>query len=557
METPPTLQLRMLTELVYCPRLYHFMAVQGVMVKNAEVVEGTSQHARAEARRKKGAIEAGDDEPPWVLPKNLHLEWQEEELTGRLDVVKAEDGSLVPVEVKRGAAPDSGRPITWNGTEFASGAWSGDQVQVMGQIMLLRTNGYPVGHGELYYRANRKHVRVDPTTHLESALRAAMAQARTLAEEALPEPLMDSPKCVRCSLAPVCLPDETNLLKARTTEPPRRILPARPDGGVLYLATPGLSLGKDGEQIAVREKGVLLDAVPLKDVIQVVTFGQGVSITTPALHWLLDNGRSICHLTRGGRLLGITQPLVTQNVHLRQAQYLKFNLPELRLSMARDLVASKIRNQRTLLRRNHVDPPCLEAMAQSARRAEEADSTEQLLGIEGEAAKNYFAAFPGMLNEVWRPHMHGRSRRPPRDGVNACLSFLYMLLVRDCTIVLAEVGLDPMFGGYHTLKPGRPALALDLAEPFRPLIAESAVLRSLNTGVLEPADTVTTQAGVFLSDPGRNRLIGAYEQRMQELVTHPAFEYRLSYRRILEMEARLLARWLEGDLGAWKPLVTR
>lgn len=557
MDDAPTLQLRMLTELVYCPRLYHFMAVQGVMVKSAEVLEGTAQHDRAESRRKKDVIQTSEEELPWPLPRNLHLEWPEQGLTGRLDVVKAEDGALVPVEAKRGSAPDPARSINWEGLALHPGAWAGDQVQVMGQIQLLRANGYPAHHGELYYRADRRHVKVHPMPELEQALHLAMERARALSEGPLPDPLLDSPKCVLCSLAPVCLPDETNLLKARCSEPPRRILPARPDGGVLYLASQGLGLGKDGDQVAIREKGELLEKIPLKDVAQVVAFGQGVSVTTPALHWLLDNGRSVCHLSRGGRLLGLTMPLATQNVALRQAQYLKFTLPELRLAMARDLVASKIRNQRTLLRRNHQEAPCLTALADSARRAEEAESLEQLLGIEGDAARNYFAAFPGMLNETWRPHMKGRTRRPPRDGVNACLSLLYMLLVRDCTVVLAEVGLDPMFGGYHTLKPGRPALALDLAEPFRPLIADSVVLRALNTGILTPEDALQTQAGVFLSDPARRRLIGAYEQRMQELVTHPAFDYRLSYRRILEMEARLLARWLEGDLGAWKPLVTR
>lgn len=557
MEEAPTLQLRMLTELVYCPRLYHFMAVQGAMIRNAEVLEGRSQHERAEHKRKKGEVQEDEEAPPWTLPQNLHLEWPVQGLTGRLDVVKAEDGALVPVEAKHGVAPDTARPMRWEGFELPSGAWPGDMVQVMGQMLLLRANGYPCDHGELYYRASRAHVRIEPTPALEAALFRAMEQARAIAEAPMPEPLLDSPKCVLCSFACVCLPDETNLLKARCDEPPRRILPARPDGGVLYLASQGLSLGKDGDQVAIREKGELIEKVPLKDVIQVVTFGQGVGISTPALHWLLDNGRSVCHLSRGGRLLGLTQPLATQNVALRQAQYLKFTLPELRLAMARDLVASKIRNQRTLLRRNHGDPPCLDAMALAAKHAEEAASLDQLLGIEGEAARNYFCAFPGMLHETWRPHMHGRSRRPPKDGVNACLSLLYMLLVRDCTVVLAEAGLDPMFGGYHALKPGRPALALDLAEPFRPLIADSVVLRALNTGVLQPADAVATQAGVFLSDSARRRLIGAYEQRMQELVTHPAFGYRLSYRRILEMEARLLARWLEGDIGAWKPLVTR
>lgn len=542
---------------VFCPRVFYLMDVQNIMVENAEVVEGKAQYARAESRRSKSAVDAGDDQPPWMFPRNLHLEWAEQDLVGRLDAVEVEGGLLVPVESKRGKAPDQDRVIRWESFDLQRGAWPGDQIQVMGQILLLKANGYPIGHGELYYRESRTRVRIEVNANLEAAFFHALRSARALDGAPMPGPLVDSPKCVSCSLAWVCLPDEVNLLKARCNEQPRRLVPARPDGGVLYLASQGLQLGKDGEQVVVREKGELIDSVPLKDVSQVVAMGQGVSITTPALHWLLDNGRSVSHLSRGGRLVGLTMGLSTQNVGLRKAQYLKFSLPELRLSMARDLVSAKVRNQRTMLRRNHEDAPDLPELARSARRAEQADGLDELLGIEGEAAKRYFAAFPGMLQEPWRSRMKGRSRRPPRDGVNACLSFVYMLLVRDCTTALAGVGLDPMYGGYHTMKPGRPALALDLAEPFRPLIGDSTVLRALNTGVVGPDETAESPGGVFLSDPARKRLIGAYEQRMEDLVTHPAFEYRMSYRRILELEARFLARWLEGELGAWKPLVTR
>lgn len=558
MDPEPLVPLRMLTELVYCERLYHFMAVQGVMVHSADTVEGTGQHERAKARRKDKdrSVEAAPEEPPWPLPDQLHLQSESLGIVGRLDAVRGSGGVLVPVESKHGRAPDAMRSQAWAGIPLQPGAWDGDQVQVMGQILLLQDNGYPTAHGELYYRESRTHVRLERTPALEAAFRKSVQRALALRNQPMPEPLIDSPKCIGCSLAPVCLPDETNLLKHRCEEP-RRILPARPDGGVLYLATPGLSVGKDGDQIVVKDRGTTLESVPLKDIIQVVAFGQGIQISAQAVHLLLENGRTICHLSRGGRLVGLTQPLATQNVELRRTQFVKFSLPELRLSVGRDLVAAKIRNQRVLLRRNHPQPADLDELAALASRAEAAEGLDTLLGLEGLAAKRYFEAFPAMLAEAWRPHMKGRSRRPPRDAVNACLSFIYMLLARDAAVVLAQVGLDPMFGAYHAMKAGRPALALDLMEPFRPLIAESVVLRLLNTRMIEPEDVVVTPGGAFMLDGARRQAIAAYEQRMNELVTHPAFGYRLSYRRVLEMEARLLARWLEGDLASWKPLVTR
>lgn len=547
----------MLTELAYCERLYHFMAVQGVMVHSSDTIEGAAQHRRAASRKSQEApsvsIDCGE---PWALPTKYHFESESLGLVGQLDAVRGEAGILVPVEAKHGQAPEPDRLQSWGGFTLDPGAWPGDQIQVMGQMLLMESQGYPVSHGEIFYRANHRHVRVERSAPLEGALQESLRRAQNLHAAPLPDPLVDSPKCLRCSLAPVCLPDETNLLKHRMPDP-RRILPARPDGGVLYLATPGLTLGKDGDQITVKDRGIQVDKVPLKDVIQVVTFGQGIQITAQALHFLMENGRSICHLSRGGRLVGMSAPLTTQNIHLRQSQFVKFSLPELRLEIGRDLVSAKIRNQRVFLRRNHPEARGLDHLKELSQSALGSSSLDSLLGLEGIAAKIYFEAFPGMLVDLWQPHMKGRSRRPPRDGVNAALSFVYMLLARDAAVVLAQVGLDPLFGAYHAMKPGRPALALDLMEPFRPLIADSTVLRALNTMALKPEDTLTTPAGVFLCDVARKAILEAYEQRMGELITHPSFGYRVSYRRVLEIEARMLARWLEGDIPRWTPLVTR
>ncbi len=231
-------------------------------------------------------------------------------------------------------------------------------------------------------------------------------------------------------------------------------------------------------------------------------------------------------------------------------------------------MAGKIRNQRTLLQRNHGEPQAasLLGMKQMAEQAERAHSLEQLLGVEGNAARIYFGDFAGMLKAAedgeevpaqFRFDFAGRNRRPPKDAVNALLSLAYSMLAKDLTIACYAVGFDPYLGYYHQPRFGRPALALDLMEPFRPLIADSAVLSAINTRMVTPADFVQAGPGVALTVAGRKAFFRAYELRMDTLVTHPLFEYRVSYRRLLEIQARLLARVLEGEIHEYPVFVTR
>jgi CRISPR-associated protein Cas1 len=196
-------------------------------------------------------------------------------------------------------------------------------------------------------------------------------------------------------------------------------------------------------------------------------------------------------------------------------------------------------------------------MQVAVRHADAADSVDALRGHEGEAAAAYFAALPAIVPPAWKADFAGRSRRPPRDRVNALLSFGYALLVRDAIAALGRVGLDPMLGLYHTMIPGRPAAALDLMEPFRAAWVDAAVLRLLATGGVERSDFNLSNAGVFLSDRGRRALIRAYERRADELTTHPRFGYRMSYRRFIELEARVLGKWLVGEIENLTPLWTR
>jgi len=190
----------------------------------------------------------------------------------------------------------------------------------------------------------------------------------------------------------------------------------------------------------------------------------------------------------------------------------------------------------------------------------EAGNLETIRGLEGRAARLYMESFPAMLkHSAVDPHllMNGRNRRPPKDPVNALLSLGYTLLVREFTAAAASVGLDPMFGFFHRIEPGRPALVLDLMEPFRPLIADSVALRTLNTQEIKVSDFYWGQDSCQLKKNGRNTYFAAYERRIHEELTHPAFGYKISYRRALDLEIRMLARYLEGELPEYRPLTTK
>jgi CRISP-associated protein Cas1 len=271
----------------------------------------------------------------------------------------------------------------------------------------------------------------------------------------------------------------------------------------------------------------------------------------------------VLRMTRGHEL---------KNVFTRIEQFRLARDPKVCLVLARRMIFGKVRNHRTMLMRLHLEPPApivakLKTMANSAL---EAASLDELLGIEGAAAHFYFGAFGGMLkaddeftdsNRVPGPQLQfnfdGRNRRPPTDPVNALLSLAYSLLTKDCTLAAMAVGLDPYVGFYHQPRFGRPALALDVMEEFRPLIAESVVLTAVNNRMILPKHFIQAGQAVNLSPAGRKLFLQAYEQRMSSLITHPIFDYKVSYRRVLELQFRLLARYLTGEIPEYPPFVTR
>jgi CRISPR-associated protein Cas1 len=270
---------------------------------------------------------------------------------------------------------------------------------------------------------------------------------------------------------------------------------------------------------------------------------------------------SVSFLSGGGWLYGRAEGHGSGNIALRVAQHRAAADTTTCLRLATAFVEAKIRNARTMLRRNHegISEAVLFELEQLARKAKEADRAESLLGLEGTAARVYFGAFTGMIRgpAAGKFDLDGRNRRPPKDPVNALLSLAYSFLSRDLVVALGDAGLDPMLGFYHRPRVGRPALALDMMEELRPVIADSVVLTALNTGVIGEGDFIVHPVGVSLTAPARKRMILAHERRMDQVVTHPVFGYQISWRRVLEVQARLLGRFLLGEIPSYPQLRPR
>lgn len=601
-DAPALVPARMINETLYCERLMYLEWAQGEFADNAFTIDGRAVHQRADSpggelppldppepqasrsRSREPAIDDDvDDEPePGPPPYQARSIWLSSEalgMTAKIDVVEGDSAGVVPIEYKRGSAPD-----------VPEGAHLPERAQLCAQVLLLREHGYACDHGEIYFARTRRRVRIEIDDALIETTRAAALRARDLVERGqIPAPLVDSARCEGCSLVGICLPDETNLLRGEAPYAPealppaeameafwpedeastddgetevilRRLQPARDDELPLYVQEQGAKITLSGEELVIKSRKGPDARARLPNVSQVSLFGN-VQVTTQALRALLERGISVSLLSTGGWFYGRATGVESKNIELRIAQHRAMADTEVCLRLARGIVASKIRNARTMLRRNHKSPPevTLFELEQLAKKAERVESIESLLGIEGTAARSYFAAFAGMLKGAGAIEfdLEGRNRRPPRDPVNALLSLSYALLTKELAHVSASAGLDPLLGFYHQPRFGRPALALDLMEEFRPIIGDSIVISAINTGVVEASDFVTHPTGVALRPPARRRFLLAYERRMDQLVTHPVFGYRVSYRRILEVQARLFGRFILGEIPAYPEFRTR
>ncbi|MER7011670.1 CRISPR-associated endonuclease Cas1 [Saccharopolyspora sp. NPDC000359] len=549
MEDLLPLGARALGDFRFCERLFHLQYAPGYRLDTEEMRLGRHVHSSVD-------VPTGQERPAHrITPdgwraRSCALSSAEPKLTAVCDVVEAVDGRVRPVEVRKGAPRPDGTP------------WPDHRIQLMAQIVLLRQRGYDCAEGYLWYDSVRRRVRVPWTPESEAELRRTIYEARMLVDQPTPPPpLQHSSKCALCAMLPICMPDEINELTDRTAEKPRRLLARAPARDPVYVAEPGSTVGVRSDRLVVSKGQDKLMSVRLREVLHLVVSGP-VTVTSQAVHALADQGSPLVWTSTRGSLKVVGVPTLGKHVELRRRQFT--SSPDQLLDIARRMIAGKIRNCRTMLRRNpHLDDQdLLDRLDADAARAQRAPTLSTLLGIEGAAARTYFTGFARSLRSDHRlpgPSFQasGRTRRPPEDAVSCLLSFLYSLLAKDVMTACYALGLDPYWGCYHQPRRGRPALVLDLAEEFRPLVADSTALTLVNNRQARPATFHVHPISVALTTAGRHEVINAYENRLTTEIRHPVFGYQVTYRRAIEIQARLFAACLMREISHYTAFTSR
>jgi CRISPR-associated protein Cas1 len=376
---------------------------------------------------------------------------------------------------------------------------------------------------------------------------------------------------------------------------------------ILYLTEQHAWVGREGDCLVVHipestqteganKRREQKKAIPLFKIEEVIVLGD-ITLTTPALASLLEAQITITYLSKHARYLGTLSPALTKNSLLRLAQHANHASPECRHMLARSFVLGKLRNMKTLLMRYQRSQPELalssqiESLKRCLQAVEHMNSDEQewskkmegenasnvrlqqkdviqlvrsrmnglgsLLGYEGAGSAAYFSGFGQLIKCDWSHGFVKRTRRPPTDPVNALLSYGYVILASQITSILASVGFDPYIGYLHSSRYGKPALALDLLEEFRPIIVDSVVLNMLNNRQLNPENFQQELKSYHMIDATKRLFLQKFEERMQETITHPVFGYRASYRRCIELQSRLLGKYLTEEIKEYKPFLVR
>jgi CRISPR-associated protein Cas1 len=589
LESQPPLPVRRLHNFIYCPRLFYFQWVENIFQESADTVAGSHVHRNVDAPSKL------DDPKELGLPegaklRSLRLESESLGLIGVVDIVEGGPDGAEIIDYKRGSARRDG--------EGERVAKEPDAMQVAAHALLLREHGVNAVRGAVYYAADKRRVPVEFSEELFSKVRKAIDDARAVAASGkCPPPLKNDARCLYCSAYPICLPNESlwwskrrkpadtdgqiqfgfiaqsedavrsqilaaldfaaeSTDKEPTLQPPR---PGGDDGEVLVVQTPGAQIGQRGDELLVSVKGEDVRKLPGQQVRAIYCYG-AVQMTAQAVSTCLELGIDVSYFSPAGRFLGMLGGLPASGVDARRGQYRLFEMPGVRLQLAREVIRAKIHNQRVMLMRNGDVPDRVTSLMASFRDStESARDLTALLGVEGSAAALYFEQFESMLKQRddWKFDWRGRNRRPPRDPVNALLSLGYSMLAKELTGVCYSVGLDPFLGFMHQPRYGRPALALDLMEEFRPLIADSVAISLINRGELGPEDFIKSANGMFLTDKGRRPFWEGWFRRLDTEVSHPEFSYKMAYRRMLEVQARQLWRFVRGEALTYHGFVTR
>ena len=556
----PPLRIMSLHALLYCERLFYLEEVEEIRVADTAVYAGRRLHNERLPL---------DDETPEMRSFEVGSEsWG---LIGKVDAVRRRDGAWVAYEHKRGRCR--------RGDAGEVHAWPSDRIQAIAYAVLIEEElDEPVREARVRYHAENVTAILPVDDVARSDLRTAITRARELRQSTTrPAVHANEHVCIRCSLAPVCLPEEERLVSLDvpvpdplddTTDPersPPRLFPSNRERHTLHVTTHKAYISRSSESLVVKtDEGE--QRVPIEQVDALVIHGYG-QITTQAIQ--LCNARSVAvqWVTAGGRFssgLSASPGRVQQRIR----QYQALTKPEVRLELTRRTVQAKVESQLRYLLRGTRGPgtsregvqTSIDRIRESLSKVPVAESSDTLRGLEGIAAKSYFEALPTLLIDSLPDTMYpiGRSKHPPRDRFNCLLSFGYGQLFALVHRTLLEVGLEPAFGYFHQPRTASPPLVSDVMEIFRIPLVDMPVVASVNRNQWDPNEDFTvTRNSVWLTDSGRKKAISVFEQRLGESYKHPFTGQSLAYSRMVELEARLLEKEWSGSPGLFAQLRMR
>ena len=515
---------------MFCPRRAWLEAV-GEKVESAQIAQGTYDHRKVD--RYGGAPDADSFQAVNIR----HEGWG---VSGRLDAARMTDEGIVIREYK--ATP----------VKRAMQVTEAMRTQLALQAACLEDMGFAVAGTEIFFTTHHRRVEVELDQEDYDQARKAVEETRALINAGhAPEPLEDSVRCMRCSHAGICLPEERQICAVT-----HRIMVSSPDNQVTHLATPGAKAFTRSGRMIVQKNGEELASVPLETIQGLQIYGN-TDLSSGLVRELMWRDIPIVWCSGTGRMYGWATSSYGPNGEHRVGQHVASH--EGRLGLAREFIIAKIHNQSVLLRRSESDNLVLPQLRQIEKQVANANRWQDVLGLEGEAASLYFSQFGHLVKPEKRVDWPwiARMRRPAPDELNSLLDFTYTLLLSNCVRALISCGLDPHAGFLHSSKRNKPALALDLMEEFRAPIADSVVQTVINNGEISVGGFSHALESVRMTDETRKTVIQAYERRMETEITHPIFKYKASWRRIVEIQARMILGYLDGPQPEYKGIRIR
>lgn len=526
------LPISLVMHTVYCPRRA-WIESNGEKTDTSQMQEGQSAHKRVDdPKTSRGTQQRA------VTISSTRLG-----LTGRCDAIDPqEDGSTRIIEYKA-------TPVRRNASVTPA-----HRVQLALQKICLEEAGETVSECAVHFTNHNKTVPVDISDEDIRTAEEYVYTTRALIDNpTAPQPLEDSPRCSWCSHISVCLPDESHG-KANIT----RVVASNPDSQVAHLTTQGSRATVQQGRLIVQHLGETISSVPLERVHSLVVHGN-IDVSSALLRELMWRNCTIIWCSSTGRVYGWSQPGTGPNGLARVQQHVLSAQGHLPIAAA--MIASKISNQATLLRRNGHAADACRTMRDIQKHTPQATSIPELLGLEGEAASLYFGNFVTMLKEdvltelgwTWA----GRQGRGANDPINILLNYAYGMLSSECIRGILTCGLDPHAGFLHSSSRNKPALALDLMEEFRAVIADSVVVSLINRKQVKTAHFTAVGGSYRLTPEGRKTVIAAFEKRMATEITHPTYGYSVTWRRAIEVQARMLLGVINGTTREYTGVTVR